>query len=674
MSRFLITSALPYANGPLHIGHIAGAYLPADIFTRYLKLKGHDAIHICGTDEHGVAITIKADKEGKTPREIVDFYHENIKESFEKLNIIFDNFSRTSKPLHYKISQEFFLKLYEKGYVYKKDIEQLYCPKCQRFLPDRYVEGTCPYCGNEKARGDQCENCGRWLEPKELIKPICAICGSTPEVRKSFHYYFKLKEFEKPLKEWLDSKNYWKENVLNQALSWVRDGLENRAITRDLPWGVPVPLKDAEGKVLYVWFDAPIGYISATIEWAELIGKPEEWKKYWLDKDTKIIHFIGKDNIIFHTIVWPAMLMAHGEYNLPDNVPANEFLNLMGAKLSTSRNWAIWIPDLVKEYPSDYIRYGLANVIPETKDSDFSVEEFHLRINSELVNNLGNFVNRVLSFIKNYLGSLPAEVSVFKEIDLEIIKEIENLPTKVGELIEGFEFRKALKEIMLFSQKGNQYFDYKRPWQTRKTDKEETIRTLYLCASMVKTLSIVIEPYLPDSAQKIRGMLGIDDIKYSWNDASNWKFNREIKPRDVQILYKKIEENKINLGNTSKEQTQDKVQKVEDKKMDLITYDDFKKLELKIGEIVAVEDIPGADKLYKFRVNIGDREIELIGGFKTSYTKEELLHKKVPVLVNLEPKTVRGITSNGMILACDLNGKPTLLLPEKDVPPGSVIK
>lgn len=648
--------------------------MPADIFTRYLKLKGHDAIHICGTDEHGVAITIKADKEGKTPREIVDFYHENIKESFEKLNIIFDNFSRTSKPLHYKISQEFFLKLYEKGYVYKKDIEQLYCPKCQRFLPDRYVEGTCPYCGNEKARGDQCENCGRWLEPKELIKPICAICGSTPEVRKSFHYYFKLKEFEKPLKEWLDSKNYWKENVLNQALSWVRDGLENRAITRDLPWGVPVPLKDAEGKVLYVWFDAPIGYISATIEWAELIGKPEEWKKYWLDKDTKIIHFIGKDNIIFHTIVWPAMLMAHGEYNLPDNVPANEFLNLMGAKLSTSRNWAIWIPDLVKEYPSDYIRYGLANVIPETKDSDFSVEEFHLRINSELVNNLGNFVNRVLSFIKNYLGSLPAEVSVFKEIDLEIIKEIENLPTKVGELIEGFEFRKALKEIMLFSQKGNQYFDYKRPWQTRKTDKEETIRTLYLCASMVKTLSIVIEPYLPDSAQKIRGMLGIDDIKYSWNDASNWKFNREIKPRDVQILYKKIEENKINLGNTSKEQTQDKVQKVEDKKMDLITYDDFKKLELKIGEIVAVEDIPGADKLYKFRVNIGDREIELIGGFKTSYTKEELLHKKVPVLVNLEPKTVRGITSNGMILACDLNGKPTLLLPEKDVPPGSVIK
>ncbi len=648
--------------------------MPADTFTRYLKLKGHDAIHICGTDEHGVAIIIKADKEGKTPREIVDFYHKNIKESFEKLNIIFDNFSRTSKPLHHKISQEFFLKLYEKGYVYKKDIEQLYCPNCKRFLPDRYVEGTCPHCGNEKARGDQCENCGRWLEPKELIKPICAICGSTPEVRKSFHYYFKLKEFEKPLKEWLDSKNYWKENVLNQALSWIRDGLENRAITRDLPWGVPVPLKDAEGKVLYVWFDAPIGYISATIEWAELIGKPEEWKKYWLEKDTKIIHFIGKDNIIFHTIVWPAMLMAHGEYNLPDNVPANEFLNLMGAKLSTSRNWAIWIPDLLKEYPSDYIRYGLANVIPETKDSDFSVEEFHLRINSELVNNLGNFVNRALSFIKNYLGSLPAEVSGFKEIDLEIIKEIENLPTKVGELIESFEFRKALKEIMLFSQKGNQYFDYKRPWQTRKTDKEETIRTLYLCASMVKTLSIVIEPYLPDSAQKIREMLGIDDIKYSWEDASNWKLNREIKPRDVQILYKKIEKNKINLGNTSKGQTQDKVQKEEDKKMDFITYEDFKKLEIKIGEIVSVDDIPGADKLYKFRVNIGDREIELVGGFKTSYTKEELLHKKVPVLVNLEPKTVRGITSNGMILACDLNGKPTLLLPEKDVPPGSVIR
>lgn len=670
MPRYLVTSALPYANGPLHIGHIAGAYLPADIYTQYLKLKGVEAIHICGTDEHGVAITIKADKEGKSPKEIVDYYHQNIKESFDGLKIIFDNFSRTSKPLHHKLSQEFFLKIYEKGYIYKKEIEQLYCLNCQRFLPDRYVEGTCPYCGNEKARGDQCEQCGRWLEPKDLINPRCTICGATPVVKTSFHYYFKLKEFEKPLKDWLSSKTYWKENVLNQALSWVRDGLEDRAITRDLSWGVPVPLEEAKGKVLYVWFDAPIGYISSTIEWAEKIGKPDEWKKYWLDPETKIIHFIGKDNIIFHTLIWPAMLMAHGDYNLPDNVPANEFLNLMGAKLSTSRNWAIWIPDLLKEYPPDYIRYGLAHVIPETKDSDFSLEEFHTRINSELVNNLGNFVNRTLTFIKNYLGRIPADTNGFKDMDLEIITEIEALPGKISSYIENFEFRKALKEIMAFSQKGNQYFDYKRPWSTRKTDYKEAERTLYLCASMVKALSIVIEPYLPDSAKRIRKMLGISDIPVSWDDAGNWRFQKDIEPQDVEILYKKVENKPLEIGINTKA----KQEKEEEKPMEYIKFEEFKKLELKIGEIVSVEDIPGADKLYKLQVNLGDKVVELVAGLKTSYTKEELLHKKVPVLVNLEPKTVRGVTSNGMILACDLDGKPVLLTPDKDVPPGSIIK
>jgi len=670
MAKYLITSALPYANGPLHIGHIAGAYLPADIYTRYRKLKGDYAIHICGTDEHGVAITIKADLEGKSPREIVDYYHQNIKESFEGLRIDFDNFSRTTLPLHYKLSQEFFLRIYEKGYIEKKEIEQLYCEHCQRFLPDRYVVGTCPYCGNEKARGDQCEACGRWLEPKELINPRCAICGGTPVIRKSFQYYFKLSQLEEPLREWLSKKTYWKENVLNQALSWIKSGLQDRAITRDLPWGVPVPLEEAKGKVLYVWFDAPIGYISSTIEWAQKIGKPEEWKNFWLDPETKIIHFIGKDNIIFHTLIWPAMLMAHGEYTLPDNVPANEFLNLMGEKISTSRNWAIWIPDLLKEYPADYIRYGLANVIPETKDSDFTFEEFKTRINSELADNLGNFVNRTLTFIKNYLGKIPAETSGFHDQDLEIIKEIESLPQRVGSAIENFEFRKALKEIMLFSQKGNQYFDYKRPWATRKENLEETRRTLYLCALMVKALSIALEPYLPDTASKIRKMLQFEDKNLRWEVQGQWRFEKDIEVGEIQILFKKIEDKVEVTTGEEKGKKEDSVRE----EQNFVTYEEFKKLEIRIGEIVKVEDIQGADKLYKVEVNLGDKLVTLVAGMKVSYTKEELLHKKVPVLVNLEPKKVRGIVSNGMILACDVEGKPILLLPEKDVPPGSIVK
>ncbi len=674
MKKYLITSALPYANGPLHIGHISGAYLPADIYTRYRKLKGDYAIHICGTDEHGVAITIKADKEGKTPREIVDFYHNNIKESFDGLRIYFDNFSRTTRPIHYKLSQEFFLKIYEKGYIEKREIEQLYCETCKRFLPDRYVEGTCPYCGFDKARGDQCEACGRWLEPRELINPRCAICGSTPFIRKSFHYYFKLSLLEKPLKDWLSTKTYWKENVLNQALSWIRDGLQDRAITRDLSWGVPVPLPEAEGKVLYVWFDAPIGYISSTIEWAEKIGKPREWESFWKDPETKIIHFIGKDNIIFHTLIWPAMLIAQGEYTLPDNVPANEFLNLMGAKLSTSRNWAIWIPDLLKQFPADYIRYGLANVIPETKDSDFSVEEFITRINSELADNLGNFVNRTLTFIKNYLGRIPEETAGFKDLDLEIINEIEEIPERVGQYIENFEFRKALKEIMLFSQRGNQYFDYKRPWMTRKSDPEETKRTLYLCASMVKTLSIILEPYLPDSSHKIRRMMGLDEISAKWDDAKSWKFLSDIEVKETEILYKKVEQERVDLGINMSKSKENESNQGEKTKMNYITYDDFKTMEIRIGEIVSVEDIPGADKIYKVEVNLGEKIVTLVAGMKPSYSKEELLHKKVPVLVNLEPRKVRGVESHGMILACDLNGKPVLLTPDKDVPPGSIVK
>lgn len=662
--RILVTSALPYANGPLHIGHIAGAYLPADIYTRYKRLKGDYVIHICGTDEHGVAITIRADKEGKTPREIVDYYHQNIKESFEGLGIDFDNFSRTSLPIHHKNSQEFFLRLYEKGLIYKKDIEQYYCENCKRFLPDRYVEGTCPHCGYEKARGDQCEKCGRWLEPKDLLNPRCAICGSTPVLKKSFHYYFKLKSFEKPLLDWLLSKEDWKENVKNTAISWVREGLEDRAITRDLEWGVPVPLEEAKGKVLYVWFDAPIGYISSTMEWANKIGKPEEWKEFWMNPRTELIHFIGKDNIIFHAIVWPAMLMGHGDFILPTNIPANEFLNLMGAKLSTSRGWAIWIPDLLKSFPPDYIRFGLASVMPETKDSDFTFEDFKTKVNAELVNNLGNFVNRTLSFIKKYMGGrIEKDIGGFKDEDLKFIKELEEAPTRIGAYLEKFEFKKALKEILALSARGNQYFDYKEPWATRKKDMEETKRTLYLCASLIRSLSTLIEPYLPFSAKEIRKMLNLENA-LSWDEAANWRWDRDIEPREVKILYKKIEEESIEIEKEIKGV----------KKMETISFEEFQKCVIKIGKILEASEIEGASKLLKLTVDIGDKKVTLVAGIKEVYKPEDIVGKEVPVLVNLEPKKIKGILSEGMILAADLDGRPVLLHPDREVPPGSIVR
>ncbi len=668
--RILITSALPYANGPLHIGHIAGAYLPADIYTRYQKKRGREAIHICGTDEHGVAITIRADKEGKSPREIVDFYHERIKEDFRLMRIEFDNFSRTSLPLHYDTAQEFFLRLYNKGYITQKSVEQYYCPKCKRFLPDRYVEGTCPHCGYDKARGDQCDNCGRWLEPKELINPRCAICGTTPVLKESTHYYLALSKLSEPLEKWLNSKkSYWKPEVIGLALSWIKEGLKDRAITRDLEWGVPVPLEEAKGKVLYVWFDAPIGYISSTKEWAIKKGNPDLWKEWWLDKEnTKLVHFIGKDNIVFHAIVWPAMLIGHGDYVLPDNVPANYYLNLEGSKISTSRNWAIWIKDLATLYPADYIRFGLTYFMPETRDSDFTFHDFKERVNNELVNNFGNFVNRTLTFIKKYLnGRVGPLTERGNEDDGEILSLIEKAPSELGELIDNYNFRKGIIYLMTLSDKGNRYFDRMAPWKTRKTDIERTKRTLSVCYALIRTLSVLIEPYLPDSAKRIREMINATDMK--WDEAARWAIPQEIEINEPRVLYKKVEEEKIEIGEKDV-----KSKEKGEKKMAEISFEDFMKLDIKIGKIKSAEKVEGADKLLKLTVDIGEREITLAAGIAQFYNPEDIIGKEIPVLVNLKPRKIRGILSQGMMLAADEDGKPVLLHPEKEVKPGSVVR
>jgi methionyl-tRNA synthetase len=666
VKRILVTSALPYANGPLHIGHIAGAYLPADIYTRYKRLKGEEVIHICGTDEHGVPITIAAEERGISPQELVDHYYENIKNSFESLGILFDNFSRTSRSIHHQNAKKFFLKLYEKGYIYKRETEQFYCTKCKRFLPDRYIEGECPYCGYEKARGDQCENCGRWLEPVDLISPRCSICGTTPELRKTFHYYFKLSQLEEALEKWLRDKKHWKDNVRNTALSWIKEGLMDRAISRDLEWGVEVPLEDAKGKVLYVWFDAPIGYISSTIEWAEGIGEPDKWKLFWSDPGSRIIHFIGKDNIVFHAIVWPAMLIAHGEFLLPSDIPANEFLNLMGDKLSTSRKWALWIPELLEKYPPDYIRFGIASILPETKDSDFNFYEFRQRINSELADNFGNFVNRTLGFIKNYLGNHIPEPGTFDDMDRKFIESIESAPHRIGKHLEQFQFRKALREILDISQEGNRYFDYRRPWDTRKRDERRTATTLYLCASLVGSLSVLIEPYLPFSSRKIKEMLNLPYLP-DWDGAGSLflKAGRELGP--IEILYRKIEKEKIEAeiseffarAGRGKER---------------VSFETFEKLDIRIGEIIEAERIAGTEKLLKLKLNIGEEEITVVAGIAKDYKPEEIIGIKVPVVVNLEPVKIRGVMSEGMILAATQGERVVLISPIEEIEPGTSVK
>ncbi|NJE07603.1 methionine--tRNA ligase [Thermococcus sp. M39] len=729
MTRYMVTSALPYANGPIHAGHLAGAYLPADIFVRYLRLKGEDVVYICGTDEHGTPITFRALKEGKSSREIVDYYYEHIKTTFARAKISFDYFGRTELPVHYKVSQDFFLKALENGHLVKKVTKQAYCEHDKRFLPDRFVIGTCPYCGAEEQRGDQCEVCGRPLTPEILINPRCNLCGNPITFKDSAHYYIKMQDFQEKLRKWIESNEHWKPNVRNTVLGWIKEGLEERAITRDLDWGIPVPLEDEDmkGKVLYVWFEAPIGYISITIEYFKRIGKEEEWKKYWLanydGEETKIIHFIGKDNIPFHAIFWPAFLMSYGKFKdengefewlLPYDIPANEYLNLEGKKFSTSRNWAIWVHEFLDEFPADYLRYYLTAIMPETRDSDFNFKDFKAKINEELVNILGNFVHRALTFVNRYFDGKVPERGELDELDRQAFEEIEKAFEEVGELIAKYRFKDALKRVMALAAFGNRYFDYQQPWKTAKTDKQRTATTVNVSLQIVKALGILIEPFLPDASEKIWHLLNLEELK-------KWEFT-EIpaghRVRKAEILFRKVTDEDIiffivkhiargnpesaklllekyykmdevvkvtleKFGEKRKEEAmailksiygekfEKNEKKREGKKMEYIKFDDFAKLDLRVGKIIEVKDHPNADKLYIVKVDLGGEVRQLVAGLKKYYSKEELLNKYVVIIANLEPKKLRGVESQGMLLAADDGENVALLMPDKEIKLGA---
>ncbi len=669
--KYLVTSALPYANGHLHIGHVAGAYLPADIFVRFQKLLGNDVIYICGTDEHGAPISIKAEAEGKTPREIVDFYHKSISQSFIDLEIDFDNFSGTARSDHIKISQEFFLNLFNKGFVIEKTTEQLYCEHDKRFLADRYIEGTCPFpdCGAEGARGDQCDACGRLMDATKLIDPKCKICGNTPVIRETTNWYLELPKFEAPLREWLKTKTYWKENVLNFILGWLNEGLIERSITRDIDWGVPVPLDGAEGKVLYVWFDAPIGYISSTVEWAKEQGKPDRWKDYWLDPDTKLIHFIGKDNIPFHTITWPSVLMEQDKnFVLPYDVPANEYLNIEGKKTSTSKNYAIWVKDVVKYFDPEYLRFYLAAIAPETKDSDFSWEDFQAKINNELANVLGNLANRVFTFTRKQFDGALDKPDTLSDISKQTLEDVKDLVSEIRECYENYRVRKAVKLILDIARIGNKYFDETKPWVAIKEDKTRAAETLYVCIELLRIISIIFSPVLPKSMRKLRAMLNLEQ-PLTWNEVDDPL--EKIELGDVAPLFRKITDEEVAEQNKLLDKQSGNAPALEHKAE--ISYDEFSMIELRVAKVMEAEAIPKAKKLLKLKVDCAGEVRQVIAGISQYYKPEELVGKQIVILMNLQPRKLMGLESNGMILAANSDDGIAVIRPDKEVPGGAEV-
>ncbi len=667
--KYLVTSALPYANGHLHIGHVAGAYLPADIFVRFQKLLGNDVIYICGSDENGAPISIKAEAEGKTPREIVDYYHDSIVKSFQDIEIDFDNFSGTARPEHTKISQKFFLSLLNAGYVIQKTTQQHYCEHDKRFLADRYIEGTCPYCGAEGARGDQCDACGKLIDAIKLIDPKCKICGNTPVIRETTNWYLELPKFEKPLREWLKTKTYWKENVLNFILSWLNEGLIERSITRDLDWGIPVPLENAEGKVLYVWFDAPIGYISSTVEWAKNLGTPERWKDYWLDPDTKLIHFLGKDNIPFHTIIWPSVLMEQEEsFILPYDVPANEYLNIKGQKSSTSKNYAIWVKDVVKYFDPEFLRYYLAAIAPENKDSDFTWEDFQAKINNELANILGNLANRVFTFVKKYFDGKIERPGVLSEYSKKLLADTGDMVDAIKDEFEHYRVRRAVKLIIYIARTGNKYFDETSPWKAVKENKENAAETLYVCAELLRVISIMLSPVLPKSMRKLRKMMNLDR-PLAWKEIDNPLEKTQL--GEVEPLFRKITDKEVKLQNELLEKQSDTAPALKHKPE--IEYDDFAKIELRVVKVIEAETIPKANKLLKLKVDCAGETRQIIAGISQYYKPEDLIGKKVVMLMNLKPRKLMGLESNGMILAANSKDGIAVVIPEKEVPEGSEV-
>ncbi len=671
--RYTITAALPYTNGPVHIGHLAGVYVPADIYARYLRNTANDVLFVCGSDEHGVPITLKAKKEGVTPQDIVDKYNAIIKTSFKDFGISFDNYSRTSAKVHHETASEFFKKLYTEGKFIEEASEQLYDEEAKQFLADRFVVGTCPKCGNEESYGDQCENCGTSHNATDLINPKSAITGNVPTTKLTKHWYLPLDKYEQWLREWIveGHKNDWKTNVLGQVKSWLDDGLKPRAVTRDLDWGIPVPVEGGEGKVLYVWFDAPIGYISSTKEWAAREGK--NWEPYWKDKDTKLIHFIGKDNIVFHCIIFPTMLKAEGSYILPENVPANEFLNLEGDKISTSKNWAVWLHEYLEDFPNqqDVLRYTLTANAPETKDNDFTWKDFQARNNNELVAIFGNFINRVVVLTNKYYQGVIPEPNEFTDVDNETLEKLQKYPSIIASSIERYRFREASQELMNLARLGNKYLADEEPWKLIKTDPERVKTVMYVALQIATGLSVVSEPFLPFSAEKLRQILNISN-ELKWSDvekhteliAANHTIGK------AELLFAKIEDAAIQIQLEKLEATKlanEAENKIVEPQKETIEFDDFTKLDMRVGTIIEAVKVPKTKKLLQLKVDVGIDTRTIVSGIAESFKPEDIIGQKVTVLVNLAPRKLRGVESQGMILMTDTpDGKLAFIEPDND--------
>ena len=669
--RYTLTAALPYTNGPIHIGHLAGVYVPADIYARYLRLKGHDVAFICGSDEHGVPITIKAKKEGVSPQDVVDRYHKIIKDSFNEFGISFDNYSRTSAEIHHETASDFFKTLHQKGAFLEDTTDQLYDSKAQQFLADRFVIGTCPKCGHTESYGDQCEACGTSHNATDLIQPKSAITGNVPELKSTKHWYLPLDKHEDFLKQWIgkDHKADWKSNVYGQCMSWINDGLRPRAVTRDLDWGIPVPAEGADGKVLYVWFDAPIGYISSTKEWAETQGK--DWEPYWKDKNTTLLHFIGKDNIVFHCIIFPAMLKAEGSYILPQNVPANEFLNLEGQKLSTSKNWAVWLPDYLKEFPDqqDVLRYVLTATAPETKDNDFTWKDFQARNNNELVAIYGNFINRVLVLTHKYYNGLLPEVTTLMPADKDVLETLQHTPEALEQSLERFRFREASQVLMNLARAGNKYLADQEPWKVIKTNPERVQTIMNTALQIASGLAVLSEPFLPFTAKKLQQMLRVNDIHPELVSTSvkesNWKAitdgqhllsaGHTIGP--ASLLFTKIEDSQIEaqLKKLEASKAANAEPTAVDPQKATISFEDFAKMDLRTGTIIAAEKMPKTKKLLVLQVDTGSEVRTIVSGIAEYYTPDAVVGQKVTVLCNLKTRVLRGVESQGMILMAKAN-------------------
>ena len=685
--RYTITAALPYTNGPIHIGHLAGVYVPADIYARFLRLTGKDVAYICGSDEHGVAIPMRAKKEGVSPQDIIDKYHGIIKQSFADFGISFDNYSRTSSKIHHETASEFFTKMYNDGEFIEEVSAQLYDAEANQFLADRFVVGTCPKCNFEESYGDQCENCGTSHNATDLINPKSAITGNVPTVKETKHWFLPLDKHEAFLREWIleGHKKDWKPNVYGQVKSWVEDGLRPRAVTRDLDWGIPVPVKGAEGKVLYVWFDAPIGYISSTKEWAAREGK--NWEDYWKKDDTKLVHFIGKDNIVFHCIIFPSMLKAHGDYILPENVPANEFLNLEGNKLSTSKNWAVWLHEYLEEFPNqqDVLRYTLTANAPESKDNDFTWKDFQAKNNNELVAIFGNFINRVVVLTNKYYSGIVPAPNDFTSVDEDVLAAVKEFPNTIGKSIERYRFREASQELMNLARLGNKYLADEEPWKVIKVNEERVQTIMYVALQISAALAVVSEPFLPFTSTKLKSILNIDK-SLSWSDVyekevllpTTHQINKaellfsKIEDKSIEAQVEKLQATKVANASASSAEAQEK--KVVAPQKEVIDFEDFTKLDIRIGTILEASTIPKTKKLLQLKVDVGIDLRTIVSGIAESFSAADIIGQQVSVLVNLAPRKIRGVESQGMILMTDTpDGKLAFVAPEKSIKNGQEV-